>query len=84
MIDGLLDASDLPGFVSVSRSKEYKFIGALQTVINCIKTVHLLVTAYPPIVSASKASTLLPYLKNPNSVGRPLNSVCKLILYYIV
>ncbi|KAF5374102.1 hypothetical protein D9615_008832 [Tricholomella constricta] len=48
LIDGLVDASDLPGF----------------TVINCIRTIHLFTSAYPAILSGSNASTLLPYLKN--------------------
>ncbi|KAG5653655.1 hypothetical protein H0H81_011615 [Sphagnurus paluster] len=48
LIDGLVDASDLPGF----------------TVINCIRTIHLFTSAYPEILSGSNASTLLPYLKN--------------------
>ncbi|GLB45503.1 putative sister chromatid cohesion protein [Lyophyllum shimeji] len=48
LIDGLVDASDLPGF----------------TVINCIRTIHLFTSAYPAILSGSNASTLLPYLRN--------------------
>ncbi|KAG6812718.1 radiation sensitive protein rad9 [Tricholoma furcatifolium] len=48
LIDGLVDASDLPGF----------------TVFNCIRTIHLFASAYPAILSGSNASTLLPYLKN--------------------
>ena len=38
--------------------------------MNCIRTVHLFTSAYPPVISGSKASTLLPYLKNPVSVSR--------------
>ncbi|TFK39055.1 hypothetical protein BDQ12DRAFT_682942 [Crucibulum laeve] len=48
LIDGLVDASDLPGF----------------TVMNCIRTIYLFTSAYPSILSGSNASTLLPYLKN--------------------
>ncbi|KAG5351628.1 hypothetical protein C0989_005551 [Termitomyces sp. Mn162] len=48
LIDGLVDASDLPGF----------------TVFNCIRTIYLFASAYPAILSGSNASTLLPYLKN--------------------
>ncbi|KAK7469438.1 Sister chromatid cohesion protein 2 [Stygiomarasmius scandens] len=51
LIDGLVDASDLPGF----------------TVINCVRTIHLLASAYPSIITSSSASTLLPYLKNPTN-----------------
>ncbi|KAF5337499.1 hypothetical protein D9758_013605 [Tetrapyrgos nigripes] len=51
LIDGLVDASDLPGF----------------TVINCIRTIHLIASAYPSIITSSSASTLLPYLKNINT-----------------
>ncbi|KAH8077046.1 hypothetical protein BXZ70DRAFT_709469 [Cristinia sonorae] len=48
LIDGLVDNSELPGF----------------TVVNCIRTIHLFTAAYPAVLSASHASTLLPYLKN--------------------
>ncbi|KAF9220470.1 hypothetical protein BS17DRAFT_739205 [Gyrodon lividus] len=51
LIDGLVDASDLPGF----------------TVQSCIRTLYLFATAYPLVLSGSNASTLLPYLKNPTS-----------------
>ncbi|KIJ14913.1 hypothetical protein PAXINDRAFT_163151 [Paxillus involutus ATCC 200175] len=51
LIDGLVDASDLPGF----------------TVQSCIRTLYLFATAYPLVLSGSNASTLLPYLKNPSS-----------------
>ncbi|PFH53278.1 hypothetical protein AMATHDRAFT_73479 [Amanita thiersii Skay4041] len=47
LIDGLVDASDLPGF----------------TVINCIRTIYLFTSAHPSILSGTSASTLLPYLK---------------------
>ncbi|KIY69312.1 hypothetical protein CYLTODRAFT_436196 [Cylindrobasidium torrendii FP15055 ss-10] len=49
LIDGLVDASDLPDF----------------TVVNCIKTIHLFASAYPAVLTSANASTLLPYLKNP-------------------
>jgi cohesin loading factor subunit SCC2 len=71
LIDGLVDASDLPGFVRAWVYLAFyvsDIIKLLQTVINCIRTIHLFVSAYPQILSASKASTLLPYLKNPASV----------------
>ncbi|KAJ7065085.1 hypothetical protein B0H15DRAFT_872762, partial [Mycena belliarum] len=48
LIDGLVDASDLPDF----------------TVVNCVKTIYLFTASYPAILSGSNASTLLPYLKN--------------------
>ncbi|KAG2365159.1 hypothetical protein BDR07DRAFT_1607621 [Suillus spraguei] len=51
LIDGLVDASDLPGF----------------TVHNCVRTIYLFTTAYPSVLSGANASTLLPYLKNPSS-----------------
>ncbi|KAK2465765.1 hypothetical protein APHAL10511_002309 [Amanita phalloides] len=51
LIDGLVDASDLPGF----------------TVVNCIRTIYLLSAAYPQVLSGSNASTLLPYLKNAST-----------------
>ncbi|KAI9448916.1 sister chromatid cohesion C-terminus-domain-containing protein [Russula earlei] len=58
LIDGLVDASELPGF----------------TVINCIRTIYLLSAAYPAILSGSNASTLLPYLKNATSVSEQVTS----------
>ncbi|KZT19995.1 ARM repeat-containing protein [Neolentinus lepideus HHB14362 ss-1] len=48
LIDGLVDASDLPGF----------------SVVNCVRTIYLFTSAYPAILSGAHASTLLPYLKN--------------------
>ncbi|KAG0704778.1 hypothetical protein DFH29DRAFT_981273 [Suillus ampliporus] len=51
LIDGLVDASDLPGF----------------TVHNCVRTIYLFTTAYPSVLSGANASTLLPYLKNPST-----------------
>ncbi|TDL22099.1 hypothetical protein BD410DRAFT_770589 [Rickenella mellea] len=58
MIDGLVDASEFPGF----------------SVVNCIKTVHIFATAYPAIISGTKASTLLPYLKNPTTPEEQMTS----------
>ncbi|KAI6129687.1 hypothetical protein EDD16DRAFT_1689919 [Pisolithus croceorrhizus] len=51
LIDGLVDASDLPSF----------------TVPSCVRTLYLFATAHPSVLSGSNASTLLPYLKNPTS-----------------
>ncbi|RXW23420.1 hypothetical protein EST38_g2453 [Candolleomyces aberdarensis] len=51
LIEGLVDATDLPGF----------------TIINCIRTIYLFTAAYPSILSGSNASTLLPYLKNAST-----------------
>ncbi|KAF8889236.1 hypothetical protein CPB85DRAFT_1441418 [Mucidula mucida] len=58
LIDGLVDASDLPGF----------------TVINCIKTIYLFAAAYPAVLSGSNASTLLPYLKNPTNAEEQIQT----------
>ena len=70
--DGLVDASDLPGFVSLQLTKSsFSLTGDHQTVINCIRTIYLLTSAYPSILSGTNASTLLPYLKNANSVSTP-------------
>ena len=41
--------------------------------INCIRTIHLLTSAYPAVLSGTNASTLLPYLKNANSVSLHLH-----------
>ncbi|KAL0563317.1 Sister chromatid cohesion protein 2, partial [Marasmius crinis-equi] len=51
LIDGLVDASDLPGF----------------TTTNCIRTINLLASAYPAVITSANASTLLPYLKTPST-----------------
>ncbi|GJE95924.1 sister chromatid cohesion protein-like protein [Phanerochaete sordida] len=51
LIDGLVDASDLPEF----------------TVVNCVRTIYLFTSAYPAVLSASNAQTLLPYLKNAST-----------------
>ncbi|EKM54090.1 uncharacterized protein PHACADRAFT_162472 [Phanerochaete carnosa HHB-10118-sp] len=47
LIDGLVDASELPEF----------------TVVNCVRTIYLFTSAYPAVLSASNAQTLLPYLQ---------------------
>ncbi|KAH9924608.1 uncharacterized protein BXZ73DRAFT_50340 [Epithele typhae] len=52
LIDGLVDASDLPGF----------------TVLSCVQTIFLFTSAYPAVLSGSNAATLLPYLKNAVTV----------------
>jgi cohesin loading factor subunit SCC2 len=79
LIDGLVDASDLPGFVSV----EFVADGVLglfvfQTVQSCIRTLYLFAIAYPSVLSGSNASTLLPYLKNPASVRSDPLIVCNM------
>ncbi|KAG8907886.1 Sister chromatid cohesion protein 2 [Tulasnella sp. 403] len=48
LIGSLVDAQSYPGFDLVS----------------CVKTVHLLASAHPPMISISNARSLLPYLKN--------------------
>ena len=59
------NASDLPRFVS----------GCIDTAKLCVnvlpKTIHLFGAAYPPFLSSSNASALLPYLKNASSVSDP-------------
>lgn len=44
-------------------------LASYQTVINCIRTIYLLTSAYPSILSGTSASTLLPYLKNATTVS---------------
>ncbi|KAA1473731.1 hypothetical protein DENSPDRAFT_882264 [Dentipellis sp. KUC8613] len=58
LIDGLVDASELPGF----------------TVVNCIRTIYLFTSAYPAVLSGSNASTLLPYLKNATTTEEQITS----------
>ncbi|THG98726.1 hypothetical protein EW145_g7376 [Phellinidium pouzarii] len=65
MIDGLVDASDFMNF----------------TVINCIRTIHLFTIAYPSLISGTKASTLLPYLKNPTNPEEHITSDYILKIY---
>jgi cohesin loading factor subunit SCC2 len=75
LIDGLVDASDLPGFVGVHAV----FIGVpqaqefYQTVINCVRTIYHLTSAHPAVLSDSSASILLPYLKNATTVSHSPN-----------
>ncbi|KAK1217276.1 Sister chromatid cohesion protein 2 [Marasmius sp. AFHP31] len=52
LIDSLVDACDLPGF----------------TAINCIRTIYLLTSAYPGVITSAHASTLLPFLKSPTNM----------------
>ncbi|KZT11764.1 uncharacterized protein LAESUDRAFT_733751 [Laetiporus sulphureus 93-53] len=58
LIDGLVDASDLPDF----------------TIVNCVRTIHLFTAAYPAVLSGSNASTLLPYLKNSTTPEEQITS----------
>ncbi|TFY54137.1 hypothetical protein EVJ58_g9034 [Rhodofomes roseus] len=58
LIDGLVDASDLPDF----------------TVVNCIRTIHLFASAYPAVLSGFNAATLLPYLKNATTPEEQMTS----------
>ncbi|KAI0078215.1 ARM repeat-containing protein [Panus rudis PR-1116 ss-1] len=51
LIDGLVDASDLPGF----------------TVLNCVRTIYFFAAAHPAVLTPSNVTTLLPYLKNPTT-----------------
>ena len=39
-----------------------------QTVVNCVRTIHLFTLAYPAVLSGMNAATLLPYLKNATTV----------------
>ncbi|KAI5117240.1 hypothetical protein M0805_001558 [Coniferiporia weirii] len=65
MIDGLVDASNFMNF----------------TVTNCIRTIHLFTVVYPPLMSSLKASTLLPYLKNPTTLEEHITSEYILKIY---
>jgi cohesin loading factor subunit SCC2 len=69
LIDGLVDATDLPGFVSDIRISYYESAHSFQTVVNCVRTIYLFTSAHPPILSSAKATTLLPYLKNASTVN---------------
>ena len=40
----------------------------LQDTINSIKTIYLFTNAYPAVLSGTRASALLSYLKNPSTV----------------
>lgn len=82
LIDGLVDATELPGFVCTiylfgdASSELYH----LQTIIHCIRTIYLFTTAYPAVLSGSNASTLLPYLKNATSV---CDDVVRILFYQL-
>lgn len=47
---------------------------AVQTVVNCVRTIHLFTSAYPAVLSGMNAATLLPYLKNATTVRSPVVS----------
>ncbi len=72
LIDGLVDASDLPEFVRNSSYVLYIAESVPKTVVNCVRTIYLFTAAYPAVLSVQQASTLLPYLKNATSVSRLL------------
>jgi cohesin loading factor subunit SCC2 len=69
LIDGIVDDSDLPGFVSAGllhlKALAYN---ASQTIVNCVRTIYLFSVAYPAVLSGSNASILLPYLRNATTV----------------
>lgn len=73
LIDGLVDASDLAGFVCTRHSVSSFVLTSfhLETVVNCVRTIYLFTAAYPAVLSVARASTLLPYLKNATTVSRP-------------
>ncbi|KAI0734724.1 hypothetical protein C8Q72DRAFT_321316 [Fomitopsis betulina] len=58
LVDGLVDASDLPEF----------------TVVNCVRTIHLFTSAYPAVLSGMNAATMLPYLKNATTPEEQVTS----------
>ena len=77
LIDDLVDASDLPGFVSVEcTSISGLGLFAFETVQSCIRTLDLLATTYLSVLSSSNASTPLPYLKKPASVSKDSSAIC--------
>jgi cohesin loading factor subunit SCC2 len=50
LINGLVDASDLPGFVSgCVYGNEIHTDSAMETIMNCIRTIYLFSAAHPPI-----------------------------------
>lgn len=71
LIDGLLDPSDVPGFVSALASRGVLWLmipNVMKSVTNCVRTIHVFVSAYPSVISGPNAATLLPYLRNPTTV----------------
>lgn len=75
MIDGLVDASDSVSFSIKISVHCPSLTHAYQTVVNCIRTIHLLAAANPHIISGPKASTLLHYLRNPTTVSISLSEI---------
>jgi cohesin loading factor subunit SCC2 len=73
LIDTLVDGQELQGFVSRARAV-VPFSTFLQSLLNCIKTVHLFVAAKPSIISSTKAATLLPYLKHATNARTSASS----------
>lgn len=69
LIDGLVDASDLPGQVCHQPKGANGLLTRLKNVVASIKSIYVFSSAYPAIISGSKATTLIPYLKNASTVG---------------
>lgn len=69
LVDKLVDAQASKGYVRAPVCLSSMILKHLQNVLTCIKTVQLLAMAQPSIISSTKASTLLPYLKNSTTVG---------------
>lgn len=79
LIEGLVDSQDFSDFVSAYLVVCVFNPHARQNVVYCIKTVYLFSTAHPGVISFSKATTLLPYLKNPSNV-RPSSDLSALLI----
>jgi cohesin loading factor subunit SCC2 len=76
LTDTLVDAQEIPGFVSCSNLLSSLLLKALlQSVVNCIRTVHVFTAAHPTVMSTRKAVILLPYLKS----GATVSTTCKLL-----
>jgi cohesin loading factor subunit SCC2 len=50
----------------------YNEVSTRQNVVNCIKTIYILTTTDPSMLSPSQATMLLPYLKSATGVRCPV------------
>jgi cohesin loading factor subunit SCC2 len=68
-IDSLVDGSDQPEQVSCQTAEMIFCQFFFQSVGHCVKAIYAFTSANPSIISSSKASMLLPYLKSAQTVG---------------
>lgn len=82
LIDGLVEDVD-----SLVRSSPFDpprtlLIRSRQNVVDCIKTIYILNSAAPSLLSTAKATLLLPFLKSATTVRIPFAPVGQLLTFH--